>query len=321
MRPILLQSHSRTLTKVRYNQEGDLLFSASKDNEPHVWRTHNGELLGTYIGHSGVIWTLDIASDSRTLLTGSGDMTCKVWDVETGAIKHTLDQKTAIRCVDFAMGNDSFLLLTDRTMGHPSVVWIYSLQDPKTPIGKIEFPKDGPKPTIARWSDCNEQIFVGMDNGLLSAYDAKSFQLVNSVKEHEGAITDFQFNKEKSAFITGSKDHTAKLFDASSLTKIKQYVTERPVNSAAMSPIRDEVMLGGGQEAMHVTTTATKTGKFEVRFYDAVFEQEVGRVKGHFGPINTVAYHPQGTGFASGAEDGYVRLHSFDPNYYEFNYN
>lgn len=321
MRPILLQSHSRALTKVRYNHEGDLLFTASKDSEPHVWRTHNGELLGTYIGHSGVIWTLDVATDSRTLLSGSGDMTCKVWDVETGKIKHDLKHQTGIRCVDFAMGSNSFLLLTDRTMGHPSTVWIYSLQDPQNSTGKIEFDKDGPKPTIARWSDCNERIFVGMDNGLLAIYSAKTLQLVDSVKIHEGAITDFQFNQERSAFVSASKDHSARLFDSSTLAKIKEYLTERPVNSAAISPIRDEVMLGGGQEAMHVTTTATKTGKFEVRFYDAIFEQEVGRVKGHFGPINTVAYHPQGTGFASGAEDGYVRLHSFDRDYYEFSYN
>lgn len=77
---------------------------------------------------------------------------------------------------------------------------------------------------------------------------------------------------------------------------MKAYTTERPVNSAAMSPDRDVVILGGGQEAMNVTTTSSRAGKFEVRFYHMIYEEEVGRVKGHFGPINTVAYHPKGTG-------------------------
>jgi hypothetical protein len=27
-----------------------------------------------------------------------------------------------------------------------------------------------------------------------------------------------------------------------------------------------------------------------------VFEEEIGTVKGHFGPINTVAFHPDGKG-------------------------
>lgn len=45
-------------------------------------------------------------------------------------------------------------------------------------------------------------------------------------------------------FITASKDHTAKLFDAQSLMLLKTYKTERPVNSAAISPIAEHVVLG-----------------------------------------------------------------------------
>lgn len=55
-----------------------------------------------------------------------------------------------------------------------------------------------------------------------------------------------------------------------------------------------QVVLGGGQEAMDVTTTSTRIGKFDARFIHVVFEEEVGRVKGHFGPINSCAFHPDG---------------------------
>ena len=48
-----------------------------------------------------------------------------------------------------------------------------------------------------------------------------------------------------------------------------------------------QVLVGGGQEAMNVTTTSSRQGKFETRFWHKIFEEEVGRVKGHFGPINT----------------------------------
>ena len=40
---------------------------------------------------------------------------------------------------------------------------------------------------------------------------------------------------------------------------------------------------------MSVTTTSLRQGKFETRFWHKIFEEEVGRVKGHFGPINTCA--------------------------------
>jgi hypothetical protein len=73
---------------------------------------------------------------------------------------------------------------------------------------------------------------------------------------------------------------------------------------------------------MNVTTTSSRAGKFESRFWHKLFEEEVGRVKGHLcvavpkfakltssGPINTLAVHPQGKAYASGAEDGFVRVH------------
>lgn len=60
-----------------------------------------------------------------------------------------------------------------------------------------------------------------------------------------------------------------------------------------------QVVLGGGQEAMEVTTTTTKAGKFDARFYHLVFAEEIGRVKGHFGPINSLAFHPSGERFVA----------------------
>lgn len=48
---------------------------------------------------------------------------------------------------------------------------------------------------------------------------------------------------------------------------------------------------------MDVTTTSTRIGKFDARFFHMVFEEEIGRVKGHFGPINSVAFHPDGKRF------------------------
>lgn len=81
-----------------------------------------------------------------------------------------------------------------------------------------------------------------------------------------------------------------------------------------------QVVLGGGQDAMDVTTTSTRVGKFDARFFHLVFEEEFGRVKGHFGPINSLAFHPDGKTYASGGEDGYVRLHQFDPSYFDFKF-
>merc|ERR1712227_163823 len=123
-------------------------------------------------------------------------------------------------------------------------------------------------------------------------------------------------------FITSSIDHTARLYNTLTLQCIRVFSTERPLNSATISPKYDEhpyVVVGGGQDAMSVTTSSTKSGKFEATFFHMVYGDELGDVKGHFGPINTLAYAPNSRSYASGGEDGYVRIHNFDPNYYQHN--
>lgn len=64
-----------------------------------------------------------------------------------------------------------------------------------------------------------------------------------------------------------------------------------------------------------MTTTAAKAGYFEARFFHKVFEEEFANARGHFSPINSVAFSPDGTAFVTGAEEGNVRLHHFDADY------
>lgn len=104
------------------------------------------------------------------------------------------------------------------------------------------------------------------------------------------------------------------------LQVLHSYAADTPLNSAAITPVKDYVILGGGQAAMDVTTTSARQGKFEARFYHKIFEEEIGRVRGHFGPLNYVAVHPKGTSYCSGGEDGYVRVHHFDKPYFDFLY-
>jgi len=133
-------------------------------------------------------------------------------------------------------------------------------------------------------------------------------------------VTDLQWSSDRTHFITSSKDKSAKLITANDLEILKTYTTDTPLNSATITPVKDFVILGGGQAAMDVTTTSARQGKFEARFFHKIFEEEVGRVRGHFGPLNYVAVSPVGNMYCSGGEDGYVRVHHFDPPYFDFKF-
>jgi translation initiation factor 3 subunit I len=173
-----------------------------------------------------------------------------------------------------------------------------------TPI--LEIPVDDlNKATCLAWSNLNRHIFAGFDSGMIIKYDAETGQEIVRKQYHEDRVNRLNFNSDKTLFITASKDTTSKLIDPVNMEVMKIFKTERPVNGAVINPIKPHVLVGGGQDAMSVTVTAANQGKFETRFFHSIYEEEFGRVKGHFGPINAIAIHPRGLSYASGSEDGY----------------
>lgn len=328
MRPILLKGHERSITVVKYNHDGDLLFTASKDHVPSMWRAESGERIGTFNGHKGTIWGLDIDQLSTRLLTASADASVNLWNCETGEIIHSFTHHGPVRGVAWADGSNMFATINDPFVDHNAQISIYDaprdvMEDcdvfsdiprleidlPKMPDGKVV------KPTNIAWLNLNEALFVTFDNGAIRLYDPVSGEEMEEFFPHEKKINRVSFNLEKTLFVTSSADFTAKLYDVVDLHHLKTYQTDRPVNDAVMSEHKDHILLGGGQEAMSVTTTSGKVGKFETRFFHLVYEEEFGSVKGHFGPINALAINPNGLSYASGAEDGYIRLHFFDKSY------
>lgn len=83
-KPLLLQGHERSITQIKYNREGDLLFSASKDQIPNVWYSLNGERLGSFDGHQGTVWCIDVNWETTRFMSGSADQSLKLWDCSTG---------------------------------------------------------------------------------------------------------------------------------------------------------------------------------------------------------------------------------------------
>jgi translation initiation factor 3 subunit I len=326
MRPLLLKGHERSLTQVKYNKEGDLIFTVAKDKVASVWFSNNGERLGTFNGHGGTIWSIDVDSQSEFCLTGSADFSMKLWRVATGECLFTYAMDTSVRRVEFDQSDNKILAVTDKVMGFPGSILIYNLnretptRQNDTPILKIDTREDFEKVSVAGFSYLGKYIIAGHQDGTISKYDAHTGEFLDSAKVHEGLITDLQFSEDRTYFITSSKDKSATILDVDNLESLKRFEADAPMNTAALTPVKNFVVLGGGQEARDVTTTAASQGKFEARFYHKIFEDEIGRVKGHFGPLNYIAIHPNGSGYASGGEDGYVRVHTFEKSYFDFKY-
>jgi len=326
MRPMLLKGHERPLTRVKFNREGDLLFSSSKDKIATVWYSSTGERLGTYAGHNGAIWDHDTDWSCSRLVTGSADNSAKLWDAQRGKVLHTWEFKSPIRAVAFGPGDRLVAMASTALMKQEPDVYLHRLTEELqgTADGAPAMRLTGLPTTVVRilWYPTGDMLLTASEDGCIRRWDAETGAMLDCVKLHAPArINDCQWGPDHVCFITSSSDQTAKVVDAASLKVMKEYRMEAPVNSASMSPTMPHVLLGGGQEASQVTTTENRAGKFEARLFHLIYQTEIGRVRGHFGPINTLAFSPNGRQFVSGAEEGYIRLHTFDPDYFTRNYN
>ncbi|KAF9237360.1 WD40-repeat-containing domain protein [Melanogaster broomeanus] len=60
--------------------DNKLLVGGSEDKFIRVWNLETGEFIRTLSGHRGEVYALAFTSDSRTLLSASGDSTVRLWD-------------------------------------------------------------------------------------------------------------------------------------------------------------------------------------------------------------------------------------------------
>lgn len=328
--PILLKGHERSITTVKYNGDGDLIFTAAKDQTPTVWYSDSGERLGTYGFHRGAVLDIDPSWDSQFVITASGDGSARLFETTTGNYLARMPHEGAVRAVAWSESTKQYCTASDpftsRDLGTINIFDFPNLDDlGEGPGGQDPAPlhmaktqinvDDNDKATCLGWTIANKYIIAGFDSGTFVKYDAATGEEVQRCKVHQDRINRVTFNRDKSLMITASKDCTSHLMDPNSFEIIKTYKTDRPVNGAVISPTHPHILLGGGQDAQTVTTTSAGSGKFETRFFHMVYGEEFGRVKGHFGPINALAIHPFGKSYASGSEDGFIRVHSFDPGY------
>ncbi|QDZ24545.1 subunit I of translation initiation factor 3 [Chloropicon primus] len=321
MRPLLLKGHTRPLTFIKYNVDGDILISCAKDHRPTLWYADTGERIGTYKGHNGATWSCDITRDSKRLVTASADSTVKLWNLTTGECIFTFKFDIPCRSVSFSLGEEYLLLTTDAFMGTPPAVRIlkHSRDIEEQQHEEVLCISDAHPGRITRamWGPLNKTFVTSCEDGMVRKFDAASGKLLNEVKVHEKSIQMMDLDSEGNTIITASLDKKSVLLDFETFDILKTYQTDRPLNTAAISPLKDHIALGGGQDAASVTTTAGQAGKFEVVFYHKIFQEMFGTVRGHFGPLNFVAFSPNGKSFTTGGEDGYVRIHHLDSEYFD----
>lgn len=177
----------------------------------------------------------------------------------------------------------------------------------------------------ASWGNLNKTIYISTAKGYILVYEAKTQDQTNKKKVHKEPIVSFTFTPDRIFLFTCSRDETYCMVDPDTLDTINNYNFHGNISRViAVSPLykptsrpaqRYHILVGGGQDEKEVTTSRKKGG-FEIKLVNYITSEELAEIKGHFGPVHSLAFSPDGKTFASGSEDGYVRVHFFQPDYY-----
>jgi len=157
------------------------------------------------------------------------------------------------------------------------------------------------------------------------------------LRGHTGPVSAFAFSPDGTRVLTGSDDHTARLWDAATgktLATLAGHTSH--VSAVAFSPDGTRVLTGSWDKTArlwdaatgkavatlvghtdyvtvvafspHSTRVLTGSGDNTARLWDAATGTAVATLAGHSGPIMAVAFSPDGSRVLTGSDDHTARL-------------
>ncbi|KAF9955602.1 hypothetical protein BGZ72_003584 [Mortierella alpina] len=296
--PLTCSGHTRPVVDLQFSRvmsDGSYyMISACKDGNPMLRDGQTGDWIGTFIGHKGAVWSARMSTDVTKAVTASADFTAKVWDTYTGDILHSFPHQHIVRGCDFSGDGNRIV-----TGGMEKKLRIFDLNRPDL-AGQPLLTADGHTSVIRNvvWDGARNMILSSGDDMEIRVWDPRTFNQVHSCKM-DGPIASMELSAD-GQYITSTTGKSVYFWDAQTYTLRKHIKTEYDVSAVSLHPNHTRFVAGGSSDLW-------------VRIYDFESGRELEVYKGHHGPVHTVSYSPDGELYATGSEDGTIRLWQTTP--------
>lgn len=272
-----------------------------------------GDWIGTFFKHKGAVYQARLSSDGSTAATASADFTARVWDTHTGEELFNLQHAHIVRAVAFPPNSNSLLA----TGGMEKKLRIFDL--------------DAVRPESYSGDGC----VIPAERG---------FEIGQGV--HGGTIKAILWTLDHNIIVTVADDKIIRWWNLATRSVIQEYGVQGEIGSCEFTTVPGTKNgIGGGMPVLVVaagkqvfffggtaarTHLKTITFPYEVasaalhpdqrklvtghmrdtwaKVYDYDTEQEIDVHKGHHGPIWSIAFSPDGNLYATGSEDGTIKM-------------
>jgi len=298
--PLTCSGHTRPVVQLQFSpvlEDGSyLLISACKDGNPML-REWTGDWIGTFLGHKGAVWSTKLSLDSSRAASGSADFTAKVWDTYSGQPLHSFPHNHIVRTV--ALSPNAQRLLTG---GQEKKARIFDVgrpdAEPELLLTQGETMSHAGTVKSVVWASDNLGVSAGED-GQIKWWDLRTRQLVHSLAFPD-AITSMELSVQTNRLtVTSGK----------AVSFISAQPHGPPTHSLSLPYAPSSVSIHPIHQDRFVTGS---TADEWVRVH-GVDGSERDVLKGHHGPVHCVEFSPDGEMFASGSEDGTIRLWQTTP--------
>jgi len=295
--PLTCSGHTRPVVDLSFSpvtSEGIFLISACKDGNPMLRNGQTGDWIGTFLGHKGAVWSACLNSTATKAVTGSADFSAKLWDARSGDEISTYTHNHIVRAVAFS--NDEHMIVTG---GHEKKIRIFNVEKKSDPT--ILEGHTGVIKSIVL--DPQNTIFSSGEDKEIKIWDLRTKNQVQKCSLDD-PVASMELTLDGKYLISNSGKKIT-FWELSTLQKFKEYTVGYDVDSTSLHPTEHKFVSGGSDFHIHVY-------EFDERSED-IAPKELETHKGHHGPVHCIRFSPDGELYASGSEDGTIRLWQTKP--------
>lgn len=210
------QGHYDWVSQIKISKDNNFMVIVGgedfEDKIVKVWDIKTNKCLHSLIGHDDCILAVEISSDSKLIVTCSGDETTKIWDSQTGVCKATLvGHGKAVNSVAISKDNKFVITGSDSSVAH---MWDVQTGAFLKTFLRFETYCVGP----IKISGNNKFIVIGSHGigGLYMAeiWDVEEAEPLHNLIGHSQAIVSIEISEDNKFIVTGSFDNRAMIWDA-----------------------------------------------------------------------------------------------------------